>query len=253
AIVKIDYEIARQKAVLKQVEQQLINVDEQEPFRLETQIQNGLQEIGRLQGEQSSLEKQLGDDLSLQSELDQRLASINREELNTLSKRIACIKCLLEIFEEAIQVYRDERREEVEKQASEIFRSLRLKQEFSKLRINENFGLSIITKNGTVLDKAEWRSAGEEQIVALSLVGALNKCARIRAPIFMDAPFGRIDIAHGQKVLSYVPNMAEQVVIFVTDREYRKEDAVYVRDKIICEYNLQHKSEEAGSIITKIR
>jgi len=253
AIVKVDYEIARQKAVLKQVEQQLINVDEQEPFRLETQIQNGLQEIGRLQGEQSSLEKQIVDDLSLQSELDQRLASINREELNTLSKRIGYIKCLLEIFEEAIQVYRDERREEVEKQASEIFRSLRLKQEFSKLRINENFGLSIITKNGTVLDKAEWRSAGEEQIVALSLVGALNKCARTRAPVFMDAPFGRIDIAHGQKVLSYVPNMAEQVVIFVTDREYRKEDAVYVRDKIICEYNLQHKSEEAGSIITKIR
>lgn len=253
AIVKIDYEIARQKAVLKQVEQQLINVDEQEPFRLETQIQNGLQEIGRLQGEQSSLEKQLVDDLSLQSELDQRLASINREELNTLSKRIAYIKCLLEIFEEAIQVYRDERREEVEKQASEIFRSLRLKQDFSKLRINENFGLSIITKGGTVLDKAELRSAGEEQIVALSLVGALNKCARIRAPVFMDAPFGRIDIAHGQKVLSYVPNMAEQVVIFVTDREYRKEDAVYVRDKIICEYNLQHVSEEAGSTITKIR
>ena len=253
AIVKIDYEIARQKAILKQVEQKLINVDEQEPFRLETEIQSGLQEIGRLQGEQSSLEKQLVDDLSLQSELEQRLASINREELTTLSKRIAYIKCLLEIFEEAIQVYRDERREEVEKQASEIFRSLRLKQEFSKLRINENFGLSIITKGGTVLDKAEWRSAGEEQIVALSLVGALNKCARIRAPVFMDAPFGRIDIAHGQKVLSYVPNMAEQVVIFVTDREYRKEDAACIKDNIISEYNLQHKSEEAGSIITKIR
>lgn len=252
AIVKVDYEIARQKAMLKQVEQKLINVDEEEPFRLETQIQNGLQEIGRLQGEQSSLEKQLVDDLSLQSELNQRLASINREELNTLSKRIDYTKCILEIFEEAIQVYRNERREEVERQATEIFRSLRLKEEFSKLRINENFGLSIITKKGTVLDKAEWRSAGEEQIVALSLVGALNKCARIRAPVFMDAPFGRVDIAHGQKVLSYVPKLAEQVVIFVTDREYRKEDAIYVRDKIICEYDLQHKSEEAGSIITKM-
>ena len=136
---------------------------------------------------------------------------------------------------------------------AEIFRSLRLKEEFSKLSINENFGLSIITKNGTVLDKAEWRSAGEEQIVALSLVGALNKCARIRAPVFMDAPFGRIDIAHGQKVLSYVPNMAEQVVVFVTDREYRKEDAVFLKDKIICEYNLKHESEEHGSSITKLR
>jgi DNA sulfur modification protein DndD len=253
AIVKIDYEIARQKAMLKQVEEQLINVDEQEPFRLETQIQNGVQEIGRLQGEQSSLEEQLDDDLSLQSDLDQRLASINREELSTLQKRVTCVKNLLEIFEEAIQVYRNERREEVEKQATEIFRLLRLKQEFSTLRINENFGLSIITKNGKVLDKAEWRSAGEEQIVALSLVGALNKCARIRAPVFMDAPFGRIDIAHGQNVLSYVPNMAEQVVIFVTDREYRKEDAACIKNKVVGEYDLQHKSEEAGSVITKIR
>jgi DNA sulfur modification protein DndD len=249
--VKIEYEIARQKALLKQVEQQLINVDEQEPFRLETQIQNGIQEIGRLQGEQSSLEKQLVDDLTLQSELDQRLAGINKEELTILSKRVDCVKYLLEIFEEAIQVYRDEKRKEVEKEATEIFRSLRLKKEFSKLSINENFGLSIVTKNGTILNKAEWRSAGEEQIVALSLIGALNKCAKTKAPIFMDAPFGKIDIPHGQRILSYLPDMAEQVAVFVTDREYRKEDAAYLKDKIVCEYDLKHESEEEGSSITK--
>jgi len=85
-------------------------------------------------------------------------------------------------------------REEVEKISTEIFLKIRSKEEFKSLEINENFGLSIITENGSILDKSEWRSAGEEQIVALSLIGALNKCAHINAPLFMDTPFFDMDL-----------------------------------------------------------
>ena len=82
---KLNYDIAAKKAALKQIEALLINVDEDEPFRLERQIQAAIEELGRLRGEQDSLEKMLNDDLSVHSELNQRLASIDRAELNVLT------------------------------------------------------------------------------------------------------------------------------------------------------------------------
>ena len=247
-----DYDIATKKALRKQVEEVLGNVDAEEPLRLEKKIQACIEEVGRLRGEQESLEEQLNQDLEVHSELNQRLASIDRAELNILTDRIKQINCLLEIFDDAINSFREERRKQVEKEATDIFKSLVLKPEFSKLRIDENFGLSIITQGGRVINRAEWRSAGEEQIVAMSLIGALNRCSKINAPIFMDAPFIRIDIPHGQKILKYLPNMAEEVVVFVTGREYRKEDEEFLRGKILGEYRLKHESEDIGSRIINL-
>ena len=246
---KLNHDIAGKSANLKRIEQKLISVDEEEPFRLETQIGNDKEELGRLKGEQSSLREQLEGDLSTQSALNQQLASINREELNILTKKISYIREVSAVFEESISIYRDERRKEVESKATEIFKQIRSKEDFSRLEINENFGLSIVTKDGTRLNKAEWRSAGEEQIVALALIGALNKCAQIKAPVFMDAPFGRLDIKHGQRVLTYLPNMSDQVVIFVTDREFSKEDEAYLEGKIKSDYTLKYISEDEGSNI----
>jgi hypothetical protein len=42
-------------------------------------------------------------------------------------------------------------------------------------------------------------SAGSEQIVALSLIGALNRCATREGPVVMDTPFGRLDRRHGSE------------------------------------------------------
>jgi DNA sulfur modification protein DndD len=205
-----------------------------------------------LRGEQESLENQLTEDLSDHSELSQKLASIDRTELNTLTDRVQLINCLLSIFEEAMESFPNERRQEVEKEATDIFKRLILKKEFIKLRIDENFGLSIVTEGGKIINKAEWRSAGEEQIVAMSLIGALNRCSKINAPIFMDAPLIRIDIPHGQKILNYLPKMAEQVVVFVTGREYGKGDEAMLDGKLIDEYLLKHENEEVGSRIINL-
>jgi len=119
------------------------------------------------------------------------------------------------------------------------------------LKINEQFGLSIVTQAGTVFDRAEWRSSGEEQIVALSLIGALNKCAQASAPVFMDTPLGRLDIQHGERVLRYLPSLSEQVVLLVTDREFRKGDEAFLDGKIKSDFTLSYQSEKDGSRIVQ--
>jgi len=148
-----------------------------------------------------------------------------------------------------VSSFREEQKDRVENTATEIFKQIRSKEDFDRLEINDQYGLSIITKQNTVLNRSEWRSSGEEQLVALSLVGALNKCAQVEAPIFMDTPFGRLDVKHGERVLKYLPNMSKQLVLLVTDREFREGDEVHLSGNIKTDLTLMYKGEEDGCII----
>jgi DNA sulfur modification protein DndD len=245
----ISYDKAKLQARWDELSQRLKDVDEEEPFRIETEIRILIEEHGRLLQEKTQINAKLAEDYSRKSDLDQRMARIDEDELKLLSARIQNCKTIAEIFEKSIGTYTEGRRKEVETQATEIFKQLRSKAEFTRLIINNNFGLSILTKSGTILDKSEWRSAGEEQVVALALIGALNKCSKTIAPVLMDTPFGRLDNNHVGKVLNYLPTMSEQVLLLVTDREFSKADELLLQGKIVSDFTITHKGEREGSVI----
>ncbi|AKJ05426.1 DNA sulfur modification protein DndD [Archangium gephyra] len=235
------------QAKLKDLEEQLARVDHEEPRRLEVKIGSMKEELGRLRGRKETVEKNRLEDLEEKAELDQKLSTIDQKEIATLAERIAYAKSLAEFFQQAVDKYRDERRTQVESAASDIFLKLRSKGSFSKLKINQQFGLNIITKGGTVLDRAEWRSAGEEQVVALALIGALNQCAELDAPVFMDTPFGRLDTKHSKNILSFLPKLAKQVVLMVTDREFRAGDEHHLDGNIKTDMTIRYRDEKSGS------
>ena len=81
---------------------------------------------------------------------------------------------------------------------------------FHGLKIQKGYGLVIQTAQGEDIPA---RSAGEGQIVALSLLAGLNRCANVRAPIIMDTPFGRLDRVHRSRVLRYLAKMGDQIVL----------------------------------------
>jgi len=246
---EIDHKLAGLTAELKQIEEKLEISDFEEASRLEIEIREGINESGRLDGIISSKKEELLDYDSIKAELDRKMASIPQSELNKLSGQIEFVKSVKEVFQDAVSIYRDERRSDVEQNATEIFTKIRSKEEFDRLSINDQFGLSIVTSRGTLLNRSEWRSAGEEQIVALSLIGALNKCAQIKAPVFMDTPFGRLDSIHHERVLGYTPYLADQVVLLVMDREFREGDEQFLEGKIKSDFTLLYKNEEEGSSI----
>jgi len=250
-IFKIDHERAAQSARLDQTREQIksTGIDEEEPRRIENEIERLSSEKGRLQGLKEAEAKLRLQDLEDKQVLDQRIAGIDQKEMNALEKRIDKAKSIADVFEAAIAVYRNERRAHVESLATEIFTEIRTKESFARLKINEQFGLNIITDAGTVLDRAEWRSAGEEQIVAIALIAALNRCAQIRAPVFMDTPFGRLDTKHGKRILTFLPKLADQVVLLVTDRELRKGDERHLKGSVKTDLTLHHKGEIEGCCI----
>jgi DNA sulfur modification protein DndD len=248
-IIEYEYEIQRLNSELERIQAQLEGVDADEPRNLEIKIRQNEKESGRLSG---IVEEKTNEKLGLlkdKNELDTRIASIPQKELTKLNNKIIFIEQLKNTFDEAVSKFREEQKERVESTATNIFKKIRSKKEFDCLSINDQYGLNIITKDGTILNRSEWRSSGEEQLVALSLIGALNQCAKAEGPIFMDTPFGRLDILHGERVLKFLPNMSKQLVLLVTDREFREGDQAHLKGNIKTDLTLKYKSEKEGSII----
>lgn len=140
-----------------------------------------------------------------------------------VERRAFLLSQLVELFAGAITQYQEQLRVDVEREATKIFRELKQEPDFESLRINENYGLEIVHRDGSIIDR---RSAGQEHIVALSLIAGLQRCAPIRGPIIMDSPFGRLDEHHTRNVVRTLPSMADQVVVLVYDTELDRKMAI---------------------------
>ena len=144
---------------------------------------------------------------------------------------------LKELFETAISLYRDEMRHKVEDRASVTFSALTTEKTFDKLEINESYGLRLIVDGQTVN-----RSAGAEQIVAISLIEALNSNGRRKGPMIMDTPVGRLDRTHRANILRHLPTVVTQLGIFAHSGELEEEDPSIDVNLVGRRYRIERRS-----------
>jgi DNA sulfur modification protein DndD len=172
-------------------------------------------------------------------------AAGDSEELAGLEQVRQRVADLSSIFAGAMEKYRDELRTQVEADASDIFSRLTTEPSHQGLRITDNYGLLTIGEGDEVVFG---RSAGQEQIVALSLIGGLNRNATRRAPVMMDTPFGRLDPDHRAKVLAFLADMADQVFLLVHAGEVNDEDLEAIAGDINQHYELSRVSADRTEI-----
>jgi len=161
--------------------------------------------------------------------------------------RVNLYQDLEALFKNGIDELRDALREQVADYASNAFNELTTEKTYAGLEINKNYGLSIIDHTGQVLKE---RSAGAEQIVALSLIDGLNKTARKKGPIIMDTPLGRLDPKHRSNVLKYLPKMADQVILLVHEGEIDpSKDLSNFAERIGARYQIERISATESQIV----
>jgi DNA sulfur modification protein DndD len=207
--------------------------------------------LERLIGEQNAKLREIERDLEqVKSEIDhyQRIVLQNDSPVfKRLEVELRTLEALEDTFARAVDLLTDELRKEVEAHASEIFRKLTTDPTYAGLRINENYGLTILDHDGLPVPQ---RSAGAEQIVALSLLGAINRMATKRGPVIMDTPFGRLDRGHRANILRYVPTMADQVVLLVHDGEVdRERDLKEIQPLVDAEYRIEHPTSTSSELV----
>ncbi len=149
--------------------------------------------------------------------LSRSLAKQGTPELAAFEQREKVLTRAHSVFSSAVDRYKADLRTRVEESASDVFLKMTTeKVDYKRLRINDQYGLAILHTDGR---EEEGRSSGAEQVVALALMGALQANAPLRGPIVMDTPFGRLDGKHTANILTTLPSMAHQVILFVQEDE----------------------------------
>lgn len=159
------------------------------------------------------------------------------EEFKIAQNNSSFCSDLRDLFEDSLETYRDYLKQQVEEDATKIFLNLSNDPKLSGLKINDNYGLEIVHEEGKIVTV---RSAGFEHIVALSLIGALHNNAPLQGPVVMDSPFGRLDSEHERNIITYLPNLANQVMLFVFDKEINEQRArVILGSNLVEEFMLR--------------
>lgn len=186
---------------------------EQEIEELEEEIEGLDRQIGKKENEESQKEKRI-QSLGGATENEQRL-----ENLKELSDRCA------EAMEDVKKDFVKQRKDEVERQASDVFQRLTNKPEvYEGIVLGEDYNLRIKTESGLRDVETQSPSAGQTQIIAYSFIAGLNNYTAREAPVIIDTPLGRLDPIHKDRLISYYPQFSNQVVILYQPSELSQGD-----------------------------
>ena len=138
-------------------------------------------------------------------------------------------------------------REELDMKIKEVFAKITNK-EYRVPTLNENFELKITSS----LDKSQKESVlstGEGQITSLAFIGALvsyakenkdnevlSKLCGDEYPIVMDSPFGNLDHIHTKNVAKNIGELASQVIIIVSQKQWKGNVAKNIESRVSDKY-----------------
>jgi DNA sulfur modification protein DndD len=217
-------------------------------------------ELGTLEGQ---LEQKQAKSKSLANELERQTAVVRNLRQKALHSTWAVrdqdrilvhssrVKLTLEQFKHRILLKHIER---IETFILESLKLLFQKQTLvSGVKINPGtLELSLLTETGDELH-AERLSAGERQLLAVSLLWGLGKASGRTLPTIIDTPLGRLDSQHRNRLVEqYFPQASHQVILLSTDEEI---NGAYLRTlvpKISRTYLIDYsESSRSSSISTK--
>jgi DNA sulfur modification protein DndD len=225
---------------LSEIKEQTKDLDEAELRKLYSDFEKTIVDIGILQEgikKQEEKVKSFDDNIG---KVEAEMAKFADADLQTERARKDLCDKLKSLFARAVDAYRERLRGKVEKDATALFLKLTSEPEYKALSINDSYGLTIVHEDESTIPV---RSAGAEHIVALSLMGALQRNAPLRGPIVMDSPFGRLDNVHTTKVVQALPSMADQVMLLVYEAELDPKQARnQLEGKLRKEYRITRRS-----------
>jgi DNA sulfur modification protein DndD len=120
------------------------------------------------------------------------------------------------------------------------------------LRIDtDKFTLTLADDDGEAIDPARL-SAGERQLLAVSLLWGLMRVAGNRLPSVIDTPLGRLDSRHREHLVDrYFPNASDQVLLLSTDEEIDEYLLGRLEKSVAHTYTLVHDDTEFTTAVVE--
>lgn len=95
-------------------------------------------------------------------------------------------------------------------------------------------------------------SAGEKQLMVVSILWALAICSQKKLPVIIDTPLSRMDSLHRNALITtYFPQASDQTIILSTDSEIDQSGYELMKANIGDEFTLQYNETEKSTTIQK--
>lgn len=222
---------------IEKLRDEIAGYDTAEIERKRVMLAEKIKEEGRLQDNiqtQKTERQKRAEEIAV---LEKTIEGLTKNRTQRSTVKVSLCSNLEKVFSQSIEQLRDRLREQVEALANEAFKQMTTQKSYRGLEIKDNYGLQIVDESGRYVTV---RSAGAEQIVALSLIDGLNRTGRSSGPVIMDTPFGRLDLRHRDNILRYLPSVTSQFVLLVHSGEIRKEtDLSIIADRIGATYEIK--------------
>ena len=109
--------------------------------------------------------------------------------------------------------------------------------------------LKYIDQSGGEIEKSSL-SAGEKQLMVISLLWSLALCSKKKLPVIIDTPLSRLDSAHRVSLIeTYFPQAGEQTIILSTDSEIDRNYYDIMKENIGDEYTLLYDDETKATTV----
>ncbi|HEJ2409008.1 TPA: AAA family ATPase [Pseudomonas aeruginosa] len=201
----------------------------------------------------SAWEEQLKDK---EREIEKELVNSNQADLSQRRKQLA--KEVAETIGELHEAMAHQVRSDLSKKVDGTFRKIMRKDYWAE--IDEDFTLKIFKNIEGHGKQPVWeKSTGENQVTSLCFISSIVNSAKERAskpgvfqkggiyPIVMDSPFGALDPEYRQKVATFIPALADQVIVMVSKSQWRGEVESELSKRLGKQYTLKYHKPDQGS------
>lgn len=116
---------------------------------------------------------------------------------------------------------------------------------------SETLNMIYISEEGKEVPK-DCLSAGEQQLMVISILWALSICSKKKLPVIIDTPLSRLDSLHRTALIqTYFPNAGEQTIILSTDSEIDNNYYRLMKENVGDEFTLKYDETTQSTSIQR--
>ena len=259
---RLERDIAASQACLDEIAKQLVGFNQNDVRKLQKTRSAYERDIWNLESEITQTEAEIrkigGEIAELSGKI--RLAETSKDSVSQLVRYKALAEDAGAALEKIDALFAEDMREKVASETQEIFQILVWKDShFRDVCLSPQFELQVTDRFGE--QARPEMSAGERQVLSLAFVLAMAKVASQEMPlgmkdepfpIVMDTPFGKLSTQHRENITTTIPQIAKQLILFVTDEELHGQARANLEPSIGAEYHLQFDQDTSVTTIVPI-
>lgn len=236
-----------------------VDIDEKNIAKIFKQIKKIEQEIMELEVKIEGLSDKRrtinGEYKTTNSEFNKKVENyLKRVEANDDSERVKKYsEMAIKVLDEYKIRLQKEKTSKVAETMTECYKKLANKKNLIEYIVMDpvTLELSYLNKNSEDVPKSSL-SAGEKQLMVISLLWALAICSKKKLPVIIDTPLSRMDSTHRKTLIkSYFPNASEQTIILSTDSEIDRKYYEIMKDSVGDEFTLCYDDVNKATTIKK--